>query len=395
MRVIDVDSHFHEPMNWLEITRPDLAAQIAPPLTFFDFMRSGQAALVPRLPEEFRPQDPADLMAPSFRRLMQELSALQPAAYDSSDQDPYYAGAARVKELDAQGVDVQFLNFTYASGATLRAMQANRMDLFADIQAAYNTFTAERVAGYTDRLLPVCRMNIADIDWCIAEMTRMRELGSRAFWVLQNEEMSLTHPDYDRLWSAAEDLGMIAYVHVFFSRAGNPPHPSWANNGRGLAAYQEGVAVSDQRSDVRNFINAMVFDGVFERHPKLNVLIAECGYSWFLPMVHDFDNRVKGVFADGSPDTPFYKLPLKPSEYLARQVKISPLAGAVDNGDEFFTVAEMLDRLPDPSMFVYSSDFPHLEGRQHARKLFEDHLPVDDKIRASFYGEAMEKVLAS
>src|SRR5579863_592697 len=106
MPVIDVDSHFHEPMDWLEITRPDLAEQIAPPLTFFDFMRSGQAALVPRLPEELRPKDPADLMSPSFRRLMQELSALQPGAYDSSDQDPYYAGGARVRELDAQGVDI-------------------------------------------------------------------------------------------------------------------------------------------------------------------------------------------------------------------------------------------------------------------------------------------------
>ena len=394
MPVIDVDSHFMEPMDWLEVTAPHLADQIAPPVTFFDFMRSGQAAIVPRLAEELRPEDPADLMAPSFRRLMQELSELQPDAFESSSEDPYYAGAARVQELDAQGVDTQFLNFTYASGATLRAMQADRMDLFADIQAAYNTFTADMVAGHTDRLIPVCRMNIEDIDWCVAEITRMRALGSRAFWVIQNQQMSLTHPDYDRLWSAAEDLGMIAYVHVFFSRAGSPPHPSWANNGRGLAAYQEGVAVSD-RSDVRNFINAMVFDGVFERHPKLNMLIAECGYSWFLPMVHDFDNRVKGVFADGSPQESFYKLPLRPSEYLARQVKISPLAGAVDNGDEFFTVAEMLERLPDPDMFVYSSDYPHIEGRQHARKLFEDQLPADDMIRERFYGGAMAEVLGN
>jgi uncharacterized protein len=393
MPVVDVDSHFHEPMDWLEVTRPDLAEQIAPPVTFFEFMRSGQAAATVRLPEELRPDDPADLMAPSFKRLMQELSALQPDAYDRSGDDPYYAGRARAAELDAQGVDVQFLNFTYASGATLRAMQAGRMDLFAEIQAAYNTFTADMVEGYSDRLLPVCRMDMSDVEWCVAELTRMRARGSRAFWVIQDDEKSLTHPDYDRMWSAAEDLGMIAYVHVFFSRNGSPPHKSWANNGRGIAAYQEGVAGGVASGDVRQFLNAMVFDGVFERHPRLHMIIAECGYSWFLPMVFEFDKRVKGVFADGSPDESFYKLPLKPSEYLARQVKISPLSGAVDNGDEFFTVAEMLERLPDPSMFVYSSDYPHIEGRRDAQKLFEDHLPVDEKIRELFYGGAMAEVL--
>ena len=128
----------------------------------------------------------------------------------------------------------------------------------------------------------------------------MRELGSRAwFQVTQHPTMSLTHPDFEGWWSAAEDLGMLVYVHVFFSRSGGS-HPSWANNGRGIAAYREGVVPADQRpADIRNFLNAMVFDGVFERHPKLMVLIAECGFSWLPPMAHEFDQRVKGIGADG------------------------------------------------------------------------------------------------
>jgi predicted TIM-barrel fold metal-dependent hydrolase len=394
MSVIDVDSHFLEPMDWLEVTAPELAEQIAPPITFFDFMRSGTAATLPKLPEAIRPKDSADLMPNSFRYLMERLSALQPDHYDPSGGDPSYAGIARLKAMDEVGIDVQFLNFTYASAATLRAMQAGKPELFPAIQSAYNTFTADMVAGHTDRLVPVARMHIDDIDWCIAEITRMRALGSRAFWVIQNPTMSLTHPDYDRLWSAAEDLGMIAYIHVFFSR-GEVVHPSWANNGRGLAAYKEGVAAGDPRADVRNFISALIFDGVFERHPKLQLLIAECGYSWFLPMMHEFDYRVRGIGADGGKEESFYKLPLLPSEYLARQVKISPLAGFVDTDWEFFTMAEMMDRLPDPSMFVFASDYPHLEGRHHAKKLFDDRLPADETLRANFYGNSMAKVLAS
>jgi predicted TIM-barrel fold metal-dependent hydrolase len=379
-------------MDWLEVTAPELAKQIAPPVTFFDFMRSGNAAMMPMLPEHLRPEDPADLMPDSFRYLMERLSALQPDAYDASGTDPSYAGPARLLAMDEAGIDVQFLNFTYASTATLRAMLAGKPELFPAIQSAYNTFTANMVEGHTDRLIPVARMNIEDIDWCIAEITRMRALGSRAFWVIQNPDMSLTHPEYDRLWSAAEDLGMIAYVHVFFSRGGTV-HPSWANNGRGLAAYREGVAASDQRADIRNFLNAMVFDGVFERHPKLNVLVAESGHSWFLPMVHEFDNRVRGIGADGGQEKSFYKLPHLPSEYLARQVKISPLSGFVDTDSEYFTIAEMMERLPDPGMFVFSSDYPHLEGRHMAKKLFDDLLPDDETVRANFYGNSMTEVL--
>ncbi len=251
------------------------------------------------------------------------------------------------------------------------------------------------VAGHTDRLIPVSRMYMADIDWCIAEITRMRELGSRAFWVTQHPTMSLTHPDVDRLWSAAEDLGMIAYVHVFFSRPAHPAHPSWANNGRGVAAYKEGLVPSDSSIDVKNFLNSMVFDGVFERHPKLNMIIAECGHSWFPAMAHEFDVRVQGVGADGGKEESFYRLPLLPSEYLARQVKLSPLAGFVDIGHEYFGIADMLERLPDPDMFVFSTDYPHLEGRYDAKKLYDDMLPDDPHIRANFYGESMARVLAS
>jgi hypothetical protein len=44
------------------------------------------------------------------------------------------------KAMDEAGIDVQFLNFTYASTATLRAMLAGKPELFPAIQSAYNTF---------------------------------------------------------------------------------------------------------------------------------------------------------------------------------------------------------------------------------------------------------------
>ena len=391
MVVIDVDSHFHEPMDWLEVTDPGLSSQIAPPLRFMDFMRSGTAALMPNLPGAARPDDPADLMPLSFRWLLERLDGLQPDRFEGSADNPFFMAEARLKAMDEVGIDVQFLNFTFASSGVLRAIQAGRPDLVPNVQTAYNTFTARQVAGHTDRLMPVCRMHIENVQWCVAELARMRQLGSRAFMVTQHPTMSLTHPDFEPLWSAAEDLEMLVYVHVFF---GHPQaHPSWANNGRGLAAFREGVSAADQRAEIRNFVNAMVFDGVLERHPKLQILISEAGYSWVPPMAHDFDYRVKGVGADGTAEESFYRLPLLPSEYLARQVKVSPLPGFVETGWEYFSLAEAFERFPDPDMLVFSSDYPHLEGRYHAGKLLEDRLPADEGLRSRFFGETMAGVL--
>jgi predicted TIM-barrel fold metal-dependent hydrolase len=239
--------------------------------------------------------------------------------------------------------------------------------------------------------MPVCLVDVDDLGSTVATMRRMRERGSRAFQVTQHKSKSLTHPDFEPLWSAAEDLGMLAYVHVNF---GLPKaHASWANNGRGAAAYREAVVPLDQRAETRNLLNAMVFDGVFERHPKLVVLLTESGMSWLPFLAHELDARTTKIASDGLPQENFYRLPLKPSEYLARHVKVSPLIGHIEAGLEYFSLEEAIERYPGPEMIVYSSDFPHVEGRRDAVTAFDRLLPDDRRVREAFYGGTMAELL--
>ena len=51
-----------------------------------------------------------------------------------------------------------------------------------------------------------------------------------------------------------------------------------------------------------------------------------------------------------------WKLPLKPSEYLARNVRATPLNGGNDH-----PLPRIMEDLPE-DMIVFSSDFPHFEG---------------------------------
>src|SRR5205085_164833 len=72
----------------------------------------------------------------------------------------------------------------------------------------------------------------ADLDWAASELTRMRALGSRIFLVpaYPVDGVPPSHPSWDRIWSAATDLGMAPMLHTGFERM--RLDPGWANQGR-------------------------------------------------------------------------------------------------------------------------------------------------------------------
>ncbi len=391
MRIIDVDSHLQEPPDWISVVNPALAAEL-PPMRNFDLLREGSRMMATQLPPELQPEDPLDLMAPDMRIFQERNAARQPDHFDLSEGNPYYNTDARLAYCDEQGIDVQFINPSAGILAVTQAMVAGRMDLLRDIFEATNNFLANHCAGHTDRLIPVMDAFPPDVDWTVAEMTRMRALGSRAFHVTQDQVKSPTHPDYEPMWSAAEDLDMAAYVHLTF---GQPPrHPSWANNGRGgIEGIRAAFDMADNRNETRNFLKAMVFDGVLERHPNLRIIVAENAHSWLPMLIHDMDYKTTRVAMDGVAQEPPCKLPLRPSEYIQRQVKITPLIGFIECGFEWLSLEQLMEFLPSPDMVVFSSDYPHLEGRDNAVELYEKAIP-DATVRERFFGAAMDEFMA-
>jgi predicted TIM-barrel fold metal-dependent hydrolase len=380
-----------EPPDWIRVVSPALAAELPPPEKFIDLIRAGNRMMAMQLPPELQPDDPLDLMPSDFRNTIEKNAATQADRFDASAENPHYNTDARLVFCDERGIDVQFINPSVGILGMTQAMAAGRMDLMPDIFAAINSFLAEHCAGHTDRLIPVMDAWSADVDWTVAEMTRMRALGSRAFHVTQDQEKSPTHPDYEPMWSAAEDLDMAAYVHLTF---GQPPiHPSWANNGRGIAAIQGEFDQADMRNETRNFLKAMVFDGVLERHPNLRIIVAENAHSWLPMLIHDMDYKTTTVAMDGVAQEPPCKLPLRPSEYLQRQVKITPLIGFIECGFEWLSLEQLMEFLPSPDMVVFSSDYPHVEGRDNAVALYEKAIP-DATVRERFFGAAMDEFMA-
>ena len=61
-----------------------------------------------------------------------------------------------------------------ASSRTSRRSDAGLRDLAFETLWAYNTWATDHLAGHTDRLIPVTLVDLADVDWAIAEIRRMR-----------------------------------------------------------------------------------------------------------------------------------------------------------------------------------------------------------------------------
>jgi predicted TIM-barrel fold metal-dependent hydrolase len=118
----------------------------------------------------------------------------------------------------------------------------------------------------------------------------------------------------------------------------------------------------------------LVIDGVLERFPRLRFGVIEQGASWVPSFLRQLD-AVYDAFARH--EERLRRLELRPSEYVRRQVRVTPYPVE----DVGWLVAQA-----GPEMFLFSSDYPHVEGGRNPLKRFEESLgAVADDVRQRFY----------
>jgi predicted TIM-barrel fold metal-dependent hydrolase len=157
--------------------------------------------------------------------------------------------------------------------------------------------------------------------------------------------MPLGHPDHDAVFAAAQDLDVPLAIHPTFE-------PQWTKGTRmgGWENVRElRLGASVQASDGVRHQFATLFDyGVFDKFPRLKVLVLESGGGWIGYML----DRMDAVFSH----TPIgYRVPLEhpPSYYFRTRCWISC------DPDER-TIPALADRF-GADRFLWASDFPHAD----------------------------------
>jgi predicted TIM-barrel fold metal-dependent hydrolase len=221
----------------------------------------------------------------------------------------------------------------------------------------------------------VANLRYDDLDWAVAELRRTRARGSRAFLVSSEPAGGIppSSPDFDPVWATATELGMVPLLHIGMSPA--MIHPGWARlEDPGLIRL---LSVLQPSQSAEIWLTAMIMGGVFERHPTLTVLISELGIDWLPRLADRLDSM---ALPEASPLViGDYGLPLKPSEYLTRNVCISPLPAPYQAPLELFETL--------PGVAVFSSDYPHFEGNGEPMPYYRDLLAdLDEDVRDDFLG---------
>jgi predicted TIM-barrel fold metal-dependent hydrolase len=396
MTVIDIDSHFMEPLDWLDERFPALAEQL-PPMNLVEMVAwsvlPGDDVLA-HLPPRMRPA-PLDIVPAFLRPTLQRVAAAgstgagyAAALADPDDEQMAALGAPwrvkgardateRLAFVDEHGIDHQFV-LPSAPGLDpfIRAGKTGNAELAVDCLYAWNEWAAETLAGHQDRITPVTLVDLADLPRALVEMRRMRERGSRCINVRATTVggRSLGHPGFERVWSTAEDYGMAIMLHT---GAGRPyVAPDWANDGsEGLFNYLT-LCASQSHQVPEITIGALILSGVLDRHPALPVLVSEFGISWLPHWLERMDAMGFGLSTEFRP-ADATQLSLKPSEYAERQLYVSPLPA-----ERLYPTMSQVR-----GIVAFATDYPHPEGSADASTVFDDQLrDAEPAVVDAFYG---------
>ena len=370
MAVIDVDTHW-EVADWAPGEHP-----LEPWLDRFPHDRVEQLAhgiagdLLRALPDERRPD--GRTLLPGLVKMAEERGGpiiLHPV-HDSTS-------AERVGWMDEVGIDHCLVN----PGGYWQMLEFLGPDRSAGVTRC-NDFLADRLSDHADRLHGVAVVDFRDLKAGAAELERARARGHRAFFLytVNGRPPSAVppgHPDWDVVWAAAVDLGMIASIHVGNTAA---DFGGWADigwdlpGGAGVTALTR-LANTQRIHTAQNLLVSMLYGGVFHRHPNLTVVLEEMKVGW-LPSFVDIVTR-QSISNPGLGDWPF---PVSGGEMIRRNVKFTPLPGFGD--------VEALDVIAQlPEMAFFSSDVPHMEGNADPINLYGEPLrQLDPELREQFLG---------
>jgi predicted TIM-barrel fold metal-dependent hydrolase len=130
------------------------------------------------------------------------------------------------------------------------------------------------------------------------------------------------------------------------------------------------------------FLGVLIYDGLFDRFPKLRGGCIEQGAAWVVSWLRQLDY---GQRAFKRTEEPLRNLELTPSEYVHRHLKFTPFAGE--------PVGWMIEQAGS-DLFMFSSDYPHPEGGKDPLAKFKEALwTTEADAQSRFYQDNMVELL--
>ena len=289
-----------------------------------------------------------------------------------------FSGPERTVALDLLGFRAQVVFASFCARPTFEAPPAHRYP----IARAHNRAMAAFCQA-DPRLIGVALIPLDDPDEALKEIDRATALGLGAAWIGAEAPggRSPGHPDLDPVWRTLAERGLPFILHVGSSSLQIPA--PWMNDGHPERRTARGGAEVIGSKDLTvihhasvRFISALVLDGVLERHPGLRGACVELGAGWVPELLRRLDWVVKHWSRN---DANLQGLSRVPSRQMTDQLAFTPFV--------FEEVGRFIDQ-SNPDLYLFSSDYPHIEGGRDPIGRFEAALgDRTDAIRQKFYAD--------
>jgi predicted TIM-barrel fold metal-dependent hydrolase len=286
-----------------------------------------------------------------------------------------FDAAERVEAMDMMGVKKQLL-FTNTGGLELRVDS----DAARIVCSRYNDYAIDFTKKTRGRAVAAVEINMHDHDWAIKELERVLKAGTKCINLPCNAPpggVAPSHSKWDPFWARLQEADVPATLHLacaglISSREKGDfmfPQHAWgeAETLRNKPAMRGGgeeaispyfMLVAHMGAEV--YLQTMIMGKVFDRFPKLRFGIIESSAAWVGPCVERMDlwstfmNKV-GV-----------KYDIKPSETMRRNVRVTPFWHE--------NLPQIVERYGLEECWVFSTDYPHLEGSRDPIGKFRAHI---------------------
>jgi predicted TIM-barrel fold metal-dependent hydrolase len=361
--VHDADSHIFEPPGTAErFADPGIRDRLSEALRSLAWSPAIQGAVTQQRDAAFRARDADEIM---LRK-----NQLAPGAVLPED---------RPAALDLLGFASQLV-FTTTYLEPLRELErGNDLDLSYGLAVAHNRAIVE-FCRPDPRLLPVGYLPLGDIARSVRAAAQAIELGVAALMIPSHtlRTCSQSHIGFDPIWARAQEASVPIVFHVggeqpmdpVYKVNGLPPVPDFHGGDSNFTSVSY-LAIPYAPMQT---LGTMIYDGVLDRFPRLRIGVIELGASWVPGWMRALDS---GADAFRKNEDRLQRLSLKPSEFVRRQVRVTPYP---------HEAAGWIIKNTAPEISMFSSDYPHIEGGRHPMRRFEAALAeCSDAERRAFY----------
>ena len=245
----------------------------------------------------------------------------------------------RIPDMDRDGIAAEII---YPSAC----MKFYELD--QDVQEAvfpiYNDWVADYCKIASKRLYAVPVLPTFDIDFAIRELHRCHDMGlvGAMVWRSPDPRLPFTDPGhYERLWSAAEELGAPINLHTLTGHCWRMLDLKGIEFARGASnmSISEGM----------NTLFDIVWSGVCDRHPKIRFELVESELGWLPFVIQQWDYYYRRFSRPGQTFTEF-PIERLPSEIFGRHIYATFM-------DDFVGTQSL--KFWGENNCMWSSDYPH------------------------------------